>query len=309
MNTTFFKYAIEVERTRSITQAAQNLFMAQPNLSKAIKEMEESLGFQIFKRTSRGVIPTEKGQEFLAYARSIAAQLDKIEALSHTKKQGTQRFNISIPRGSYISAAFTRFVSRLNRSEAIELNLQETNAMTTINEVASGEFQLGIIRYQTVYERYFLDFLRSKQLGYEPVWDFEYLTLMSCRHPLANENRIEYKALEKYIEIIHGDTAIPYLSAGGEHPHTVNGGDKKIVLYERCNQFELLSNITDTYMWVSPVPKDYLTRYNLTQRKCEGSGNRCRDILIYGKGYRFTELDTRFIQKLLEAKQEVAQQE
>ena len=44
MNTLYFKYAVEVEQTRSITQAAENLFMAQPNLSKAIKELEEYYG-------------------------------------------------------------------------------------------------------------------------------------------------------------------------------------------------------------------------------------------------------------------------
>ena len=56
LNTLHFKYAIEVERTGSITQAAENLFMGQPNLSKAIMELEETLGFQIFQRTPKGVI-------------------------------------------------------------------------------------------------------------------------------------------------------------------------------------------------------------------------------------------------------------
>ena len=60
MNTLYFRYAVEVERSRSITQAAENLFMAQPNLSKAIKELEDSLGITIFERTPKGVIPTKR---------------------------------------------------------------------------------------------------------------------------------------------------------------------------------------------------------------------------------------------------------
>ena len=63
MNTQHLKYAIEVERTGSITQAADNLYIGQPSLSKAIRELEESLGIVIFKRTSKGVVPTEKGLE------------------------------------------------------------------------------------------------------------------------------------------------------------------------------------------------------------------------------------------------------
>ena len=53
MNTLHLKYALEVERSGSISQAAQNLFMAQPNLSKAIRDLESDLGYQIFKRKSR----------------------------------------------------------------------------------------------------------------------------------------------------------------------------------------------------------------------------------------------------------------
>ena len=65
MNTLHFKYAVEVEKTGSISQAAENLFMAQPNLSKSIKELEDTLGIGVFERTSKGVIPTIQGKEFL----------------------------------------------------------------------------------------------------------------------------------------------------------------------------------------------------------------------------------------------------
>ena len=64
MNTQHLKYAVEVERTGSITQAADNLYMAQPNLSKAIKELEDTLGISIFRRTSKGVVPTERARNF-----------------------------------------------------------------------------------------------------------------------------------------------------------------------------------------------------------------------------------------------------
>jgi DNA-binding transcriptional LysR family regulator len=62
MNTLYFRYAVEIEKTGSISKAAENLFMAQPNLSKAIKELEENLNIKIFERTSRGVMPTLRGK-------------------------------------------------------------------------------------------------------------------------------------------------------------------------------------------------------------------------------------------------------
>ena len=81
MNTQHFKYALEVEKTGSITQAAENLFMGQPNLSKSIKELEDTLGIEIFKRTSRGVVPTDKGQEFLRYAKNILSQIEEMQSI------------------------------------------------------------------------------------------------------------------------------------------------------------------------------------------------------------------------------------
>ena len=81
MNTQHFRYALEVEKTGSITQAAENLFMGQPNLSKAIKELETELGITIFKRTSTGVAVTSAGREFLLYAKSILSKINEIEEI------------------------------------------------------------------------------------------------------------------------------------------------------------------------------------------------------------------------------------
>ena len=66
MNTQHFRYAVEVERTGSISQAAENLYISQPTISKVIKELEDTLGITIFQRTPRGTVATEKGAQFLA---------------------------------------------------------------------------------------------------------------------------------------------------------------------------------------------------------------------------------------------------
>lgn len=81
MNTLLLQYAVEVERTGSITRAAANLYMDQPNLSKAIRSLEESLGAPIFKRTPKGVVPTARGRIFLEHARNVLAQIEEMEHL------------------------------------------------------------------------------------------------------------------------------------------------------------------------------------------------------------------------------------
>ena len=103
MNIAHLKYAVEVEKTASITKAAENLFMGQPNLSRGIKELEETLGVKIFKRTSKGIVPTPQGEEFLGYAKSILAQIEEMESLYKPEKNNKLKFSISVPRASYIA--------------------------------------------------------------------------------------------------------------------------------------------------------------------------------------------------------------
>lgn len=80
-NIQHLRYAVEVAKTGSISRAAENLFMGQPHLSKAIRELEEDMNITIFRRTPKGVEPTEQGEQFIEYARRILEQIDELEAL------------------------------------------------------------------------------------------------------------------------------------------------------------------------------------------------------------------------------------
>lgn len=306
MNTLHLKYAIEVERTNSISQAAENLFMGQPSLSKAIKELEDSLGFTIFERTSKGVTPTGKGIKFLSYARNVLHQIEQMEALSDSADVDIQTFNIAIPRGSYIADAVTSLLSELDQSKGVNVNVQETNSVQVISNIMDGPFNLGVIRFQTEYENYFKDYLTEKQLKFETVWEFEYLALMSEKHPLAEVEKVDYQELKQYTEITHGDTAIPYIMPNNSIIADMPSKTTKcIYVYERSSQYDLLSAIPTTFMWASPIPEKWLKRYQLVQRKCKTLGNTYKDILIYPKNYKFTELDRKFVNKLFEAKNEL----
>lgn len=296
------KYAVEVERTGSISKAAENLYMNQPNLSKAIRDLEGDLGITIFSRTAKGVVPTQQGREFLSYARSILAQIAEMEALYRPATDQKLRFDVSVPRASYVAYAFTEFVKALDPDADIGLNYRETNSMRAIKNVSAGENNLAIVRYQAIYEQYFLNALSERQLQYEPVWEFSYLALMSRRHPLADVPVLEFSMLQRYTELIHGDLSVPALPvAQARQIAQANEMKKTIAVYERGSQFELLNRIPTTYMWVSPMPMDVLDCFQLEQKRCTASKNSYRDILIMRTGYHFTREDELFIKKLKES--------
>lgn len=100
MNLAHLKYAVEVEKTGSITKAAENLFMGQPNLSKAIKELEAQVGIAIFRRTiQRCLLPTRKGEEFLARAKAILCQIEEMEAIYRPDDRAHSLSYLYSPRG------------------------------------------------------------------------------------------------------------------------------------------------------------------------------------------------------------------
>jgi DNA-binding transcriptional LysR family regulator len=298
-NIQHLKYAVEVEKTGSISKAAKNLYMGQPHLSKAIKELEDSLGISVFNRTPQGVVPTIKGAEFLRYAKSILAQIEEMESLYRPNVESVHRFDISVPRASYVSYAFSEFARQLENESEIDLNYRETNSMRAIKNVADNINNIAIIRYQEIYEKYFLNSLDERDLAYLPVWEFNYLVLMSKNHPLANNEVIQYKELRNYTEIIHGDLTIPALPLSeARQIEKADSRKKKIAVYERGSQMELLHRLSSTYMWVSPMPRDVLECFSLVQKECSMSKNRFKDVLIFRKGYHFSTEDSLFIEIL-----------
>ena len=132
MNILHLKYAVEIAKTGSLNKAAENLYMGQPNLSRAIKELEASLGITIFDRSAKGMVATAEGEEFLQYARKILAQIDAVEAIYKTGVPIKKKFSISVPRASYIAEAFTQFTKQIGKDGSAELFYKETNSSRAI---------------------------------------------------------------------------------------------------------------------------------------------------------------------------------
>lgn len=279
--------------------------MAQPNLSKAMRELERELGFIIFNRSANGVKPTEEGSEFLYYAKNIISQMNAVSRISQRVGSEKLKYKISIPRGSYIVDGFTSFVSELELENGMEITVNETNDLGTISNVADRGYNIGIIRYPVTDEDYYVTMLKNNHLAYETIWEFEYVLVMSEDHPLATKSEITVEDLLKYTKITHGDIQLP-------HDKHTSTGEKKatpqnlIYVYERGSQFDLLTNVPTTYMWVSPIPQNLLKKNRLIQRKCSMADNLYKDVMIFRKDYHINEYDKLFQKKLYEAKVDVS---
>lgn len=304
MNILHMKYAVEVAKAGSINRAAEALLIAQPNLSRSIKSLEADLGITIFDRSAKGMVLTPEGERFIGYARNILSQIDKVEEIYRSGGPSTQKFSISGPRASYISDAFARFSSTIGPDPA-EIFYKETNSMRVISNILNHDYHLGILRYADIYSSYFQSMLEEKGMTGELITEFRYVVLMRADSSLARKEELRQADLLDHIEIAHADPFVPNMPAAEvkrtELPDNV---DRRIFVFERASQFDLLSENPDTFMWVSPAPQKLLDRYGLVQRECIDNTKVYRDVLICRKDYRFSELDRRFIAELERSRRE-----
>ena len=302
MNILHMKYAVEVARLGSLNKAAETLMIAQPNISRSIKELEADLGITIFQRSAKGMVLTPDGEEFMDYARDILLRIEKMEQSYRNGSHKKRKFSISVPRACYVSAAMAEFSKNIGDTP-VEIYYKETNSKKTIKKLLENEYKLGIIRYSDNYDKYYKDMLEEKGLYYELVAEFSYVLIMSRDNPLAEKETITYDDLSSYVEIAHADPYVPSLSMSKvfreELPDNIG---RRIFVFERASQFDLLSENPETFMWVSPASPEILERYNLVQRVCEGNKKTYKDILIYHKGYKLTKLDNEFITALTESR-------
>ncbi len=302
MNILHMKYAVQVAKLGSLNKAAETLLIAQPNISRSIKELESDLGISIFNRSAKGMVLTPEGEEFISYAQSILKQINDVEMLYKQGSPKKQKFSISVPRACYISDAFAEFSKSISMDPA-EIFYKETNSQRTINNVLKNDYKLGIIRYAENYDKFFKAMLEEKGLVYEMIAEFSYILIMSKNNPLAKKEEITFDDLPPYIEIAHADPYVPSMPISKvvkeELPDNI---DRRIFIFERASQFDLLSENPDTFMWVSPASQKILDRYGLVQRKCVDNKKIYKDVLIYRNGYKLSKLDKQFITELCEAK-------
>ena len=305
MNLLHMRYAVEVARLGSLNKAAETLMIAQPNISRSIKELEADLGITIFQRSAKGMILTPDGEEFMDYARDILNRIEKMEQSYRDGSHKKRKFSISAPRASYISAAMAEF-SKCIGDLPVEIYYTETNSKKTIQKLLENEYKLGIIRYSDNYDKYYKTMLEEKGFVCELVAKFSYVLVMSRDNPLATKETVTYEDLSDYIEIAHADPYVPSLSMSKvfreELPDRIG---QRIFVFERASQYDLLSENPKTFMWVSPASQTVLDRYNLVQRVCEGNKKVYKDVLIYHRGYKLTKLDKDFITALCDARRKV----
>lgn len=192
------RYVIEVVECGSINAASQNLYVSQPTLSAAIKEVEKDLGIELFNRTNRGITLTNDGIEFVGYARQVLEQMDLLETrYSGTQRNAPGKLTLSAQHYAFGVAAFVEFVEDFDGDE-YDFSFRETRTNEIIEDVKTYCSELGIIYVCNFNEKVITKTLSDASLEFCPLFDALPHVFVGPHHPLAQKEVVYPKDLEDY---------------------------------------------------------------------------------------------------------------
>lgn len=195
------KYIVTVAETGNITEAAKRLFISQPSLTNAIRELEKEMQITVFHRTNKGVAVSNEGDEFLSYARQVLEQVGLLEEKYLNGKEPRPRFSVSCQHYSFAVNAFVDVIQKFDANR-YDFTLRETQTYEIIEDVSRLKSEIGILYVSSKNEEIIMKLIRQNGLKFEELFTAKPHVFISSRHPLAEREAISLEDLEEY----------PYLS-------------------------------------------------------------------------------------------------
>ena len=191
------KYAVTAAEKGTMSEAAQFLFIAQPSLTNAIRDLEKELRITIFHRTNKGTIATNEGEEFLGYARQILQQVGLIEEKYIDGKSRKQIFSVSAQHYSFAVNAFVDVIKTFG-SQSYDFTLRETQTYEIIQDVSRLKSEVGILYLSRENENIIGKIITESGLIFEELFTASPHVFISYRHPLAEKECISLYDLKNY---------------------------------------------------------------------------------------------------------------
>lgn len=231
------KYVVIVAEKGSISDAAKELFVSQPSLTNAIKELEKELQITIFNRTNKGIVVTNIGDEFLAYARQVLEQVNLLEEKYLNGKKQSPRFSVSTQHYSFAVNAFVDVI-RGFEGDSYDFTIRETQTYEIIEDVSKLKSELGVLYTSSKNEEVIMKLIKQNDLEFEELFIAKPHVFISSKHPLADREAVALKDLDEYpyLSFEQGDYNSFYFS---EEILSTMGRSKNIKVRDRATLFNL----------------------------------------------------------------------
>ena len=191
------RYVIAVAENGTVSGAAKSLFISQPSLTNAIRELEKELQINIFLRTNKGVVLSNEGSDFIGYARQIIEQADLLEDKYINYKKHKKKFSVSTQHYSFAVNGFVDVIKEFGYDN-YDFTLRETQTYEILQDVSQLKCEVGILYLSSENEKVITKIMNENNLIFEEIVRAKPHIFISSKHPLANNDIISFKDLEKY---------------------------------------------------------------------------------------------------------------
>lgn len=191
------RYVIAVAENGTVSGAAKSLFISQPSLTNAIRELEKELQINIFLRTNKGVVLSNEGSDFIGYARQIIEQADLLEDKYINYKKHKKKFSVSTQHYSFAVNGFVDVIKEFGYDN-YDFTLRETQTYEILQDVSQLKCEVGILYLSSENEKVITKIINENNLIFEEIVRAKPHIFISSKHPLANNDIISFKDLEKY---------------------------------------------------------------------------------------------------------------
>lgn len=223
MKLEWLTYAVEIAETGSFSQAAKNLYIAQPNLSRAIRQLEDELGYSVFTRSSDGAVPTPLGLEFMEHARMVCSECRQIlNTRDKTRSVRRQRLGfacIHARNTAFLPMIYQKYVD----SPINSICLDGTGLDELIRLVVSVQIDIAFIETLSAFVDSVKAQLHNSDIEYHPYATAKIYAAIGPRSPLYQEKGILVKDLYPHTIVSHAninhDNTCNYAMALGLENH------------------------------------------------------------------------------------------
>ena len=197
MTLTQLRYVIAIANAGSMNEAARNLFISQPSLSSTVKDLEEEIGVELFRRSNRGIFVTPEGEEFLGYARQVVEQYELMESKYISKKPSKKKFSVSTQHYTFAVDAFVELVKQFGMDE-YEFAIHETKTYSVIENAKNFKSEIGILYLNDFNSKILTKLFHEFNLEFHELLKCSIYVYMWKGHPLADREEIELSELLEY---------------------------------------------------------------------------------------------------------------
>ncbi len=227
-------YAITISEAGSLNKAADQLYISQPSLTEAVREMEKELGITIFYRSGRGVSLTADGAEFLLYARQVYGQYETMME-KYSQNNLKKKFGVSTQHYSFAVKAFVELVKGFDTAE-YEFAIRETKTREIIADVATMRSEIGILYMSRFNRAAITKLLKANRLVFHHLISCKAYVYLWSGHPLAKNKKITFEQLQPYpcLSFEQGDAASFYFAeeilSTNDYMRTIKANDRATML-------------------------------------------------------------------------------